>query len=125
MKKVVTISLLFVFAGLVYAEINILERIRGEIKNASSSSEVTIQAQGAGLENCLSSLTVISNSTYTLRVLNGSTTDYSLLMGASAGISEEWPIDDMFCGDSNQTMKIKVDNGTYNINYQGKVVATQ
>jgi hypothetical protein len=121
MKRLSVFIFAFLCVGLIFAERNVRERFSGKIGPATSGSAVTIAAQSGNL-NCLSGFDVISNSTYTFRVLRGNTTDYQLLLGASSGVMREFPVDDMFCTDPNQTMTLKVDNGTYNINYQGVVV---
>jgi hypothetical protein len=92
------------------------------IEPATSASDVTIAAPGAKLRNCITSITTISDSTYTFRILDGGATDYAILLGADQGLAQDYGRDDPFCGDPNKAMYLTIDNGTFNINYKGFIV---
>ena len=119
MKKLFGVIIL-IFVGVVYSEVREL-RVESQMTPATSSSNVTISAPGANLRNCLTSVTAISNSTYTFRLLDGGTTRYALLLGADAGLVKDWNRPDLWCAGHNSTLELKVDNGTFSINYDGVV----
>lgn len=96
--------------------------IDSRIGPATAATTVTIAAAGQGLRNCLTGFTVVSQSTYTVRVLNGATTTYALLLPATAGHAKDYTVQNALCSDPNTLLRIYVDNGTSNINYEGFVV---
>ncbi len=95
--------------------------IESDIGPAFSTNTVTLSAAGAGKRNCLTDLTFISNSTYTINVLVGQTTFFQLLMPANTGLVKDWDIQKPVCTANNEAMQIKIDNGAFKINYQGFV----
>lgn len=86
---------------------------------ATSASNVTISAGATGVRNCITDIDVVSNSTYTLRVLDGATTTYALLLPSGTVFARTWDLADPFCGTAATLLKISVDNGTFTINYRG------
>lgn len=122
MKKALLSLFVVGLVGSVWADSPAIPRIESRMTPATSSSNVTISAAGSNLRNCLTDATVISNSTYTFRVLDGTTTSYQLLMGASQGLAEDWSINNPFCGSPNSSMTLSIDSGTFRINYSGVVV---
>jgi hypothetical protein len=86
---------------------------------SSAAANVTIAAAGTGKRNCITDLDVLSDSAYTLRILDGGTTTYAMTLGASAGLVRSWDVDDAFCGSANAAMYINVSAGTPQINYKG------
>lgn len=84
-----------------------------------STANVTVAAAGSGVRNCLKNLDVVSDNAYTLRVLDGGTTTYTVAASSGAVIIRAWDVDDLFCGSANTAMYITVSNGNFNINYAG------
>jgi hypothetical protein len=109
--------LMFAIAAQAIAGITVLSRFGPTL----AASQVTIAAPGAGKRNCLSSLDVVSDTAYTLRVLDGTTTSYALALAANGGLVRSWDTEDLFCGSANAAMYITVSAGTYSINYKGFV----
>ncbi len=122
MKKLIAcISILFV-VGILCAEVKVQEMITGYIRPATATSNVTIAAAGAGSRLCLSDVAVVTDTTATFRILDGSTTDYALVIVSSTPHVKNWDIDNLFCSDMNSTLTLKVDAGVFKINYQGVVL---
>lgn len=87
---------------------------------ATSATNVTVASAGTGVKNCISDIDVVSASTYTFRMLNGSTTFYAMgPLAAGASLVRSWDIDTAPCGDAATAVQLKVDNGTFSINYNG------
>ena len=122
MKRLLFLSLLLL-SGVSFADrVDQLTIFDYKIPGAVSTSSVTITAPGVGLMNCLTDLTVISDSTYTVTVNDAGTDVFSVLMPASTGLAKDWRIENPFCVSPNSALGIVVDNGTYSINYQGVVI---
>lgn len=86
---------------------------------ATSSAQVTITAGSSGIKNCVSDFDVISDSTYTFRVLDGGTTIYAMNLVPNAGLIRSWGRDGAICGSSATSMTLSISSGTYAINYKG------
>lgn len=91
---------------------------------ATSTSNVTLSAQGAGQKQCLKSLDTEANNTasnYTVRLLSGDTTNYVMVMSTGTAFVKNWPEDAPFCGEVNQAVQIKNSGASFNINYESFV----
>lgn len=119
-KNIFCLGLILAYAGISYSAGRNFT-IYSDIGPAVSSSNVVIAAPGAGKYNCLTDLTVISDAAYTLNVVSGATTSYTLIMAANSGVVKEWDLDKAFCVAVNTTTHINVSAGTFQINYQGFV----
>lgn len=95
--------------------------IEADLGPSTSTNTVTISAAGSAKRNCLTNVVVISTDAYTFRILDGGTTDYSVVMPAGSGVVQDWSIDDPFCGTVNTQMEIKCSAVVYSINYKGFV----
>jgi len=85
-------------------------------------ADITLAAAGASLHNCLTDIVVSSTDTYTFRILDGGTTNFTLQQGADSAISLNKTVDTAFCGSANTAMELKVANtagALYHINYEG------
>lgn len=131
MKKILFASLLIsVFA---YAGLERLSRLGPALASlsvwansgAEAAQAVNLTAGSAGVRNCLSKLTVVSNSTATVRILNAGTTVYTADIAANTPLLERWDGDDM-CGSTASALHIKVSTGVrqgtlsvQSVNYTG------
>ena len=116
MKKYMTILVLFFAIGSqVFGAINMLSRFGPTL----STAEVTLASAGASARNCLKNIDATSDNDFTLRVLDGGTTVYTLAASSGSVIIRSWDADDLFCGTANTQMQIKISNGNFRINYSG------
>ena len=116
-KRILCLAVLFIPIFSILAQARILLSIIGP---TTATSRVLIAAAGSGVRNCLTDIDVISDAAYTLRILNGGTTVYALVLAADSGFIRSWDETQGFCGSANTLMEIYVSAGTnYNINYKG------
>lgn len=90
---------------------------------AVATSSVTVSATSRK-RTCLTHLTVVSNSTFTVTVTDGyaGTAIWAVgVLSANAGYTDDWPIEKPLCGTPGKQLGIAVDNGTHKINYDGYV----
>lgn len=92
----------------------------------SRNTNVTIAAGGTGIRNCITRLITASDNLTTVRVLNGATTSYAVLVATNT-IASHINSDpgEAFCGPANTAMYINISTAgtvswtTYDIDYQG------
>lgn len=85
----------------------------------SSAALTTLPARGQGRKNCLNQLDLQSDAAYTLRLLDGGTTSYSLALSSGATYIRAWDDGEQFCGSSNTALYISVSGGNASVNYKG------
>ena len=88
----------------------------------SSTFTVTLSTQGAGTRNCIQSMDTEASDTganYTVRILSGDTTNFTLVVSTGSVFSKTWPEDNPFCGEINQEVILKNSGSSFNLNYQG------
>ena len=115
MKKVLVLFGAILLARVAWAAVIALS----SLGPANSTSQVTIPAGSTGVKNCITDLDVISDSTYTVRMLNGGTTIYAMTIPPSVGLVRSWGKDGAVCGSNETSMTISMSAGTYQINYKG------
>lgn len=87
-----------------------------------ATSSVTIPSPGVGKRNCLTDLTIIGNANYTFRILDGGTTNFTLVLASGTGFTKEWDRNDPRCSTNTAvSTTLSIDTGTFQINYQGFV----
>lgn len=86
---------------------------------STSASNVVITAGSSNIKNCISDVDVISDSTYTFRMLDGGTTIYAMSIPPYTGLIRSWGRDGAVCGSNASSMTLSVSSGTFNINYKG------
>ena len=116
MVKTMAISFLFLSA-IAYAATNITRWTK--IGPSTSASNITIGAPGAGFYNCISELDVISDAAFSLNVLVGGTTAYSVDLSSASGLVRSWDDPSAICASANTAMYINVSAGNFKINYSG------
>ena len=87
-------------------------------------ADITLSAAGSSLHNCITDLVVSSTGTYTFRILDGGTTNFTLQQAADSAYSFNRTIDTAFCGSANTALTLKVENVVateYYINFEGYV----
>lgn len=85
----------------------------------STTATSTIAAAGAGIKNCLTNLDAYSDADFTVRILDGGTTSYSLSTSSGSVLIRSWDEDHGFCGTNNTAMYITVSAGNPQVNYSG------
>lgn len=118
MRKILYVLLaalpVLVFAGPV--------EIRSRIGPTFTAGNVTIAAAGAGRRNCLTDLDASSDADYTLRVLDGGTTAYTVIASSGSVLIRSWDEgSEAMCGTANTALYVNVSGGNAAVNHKGFV----
>lgn len=93
---------------------------------ALSYTSTTIAAPGAGLRNCLTSLTITSTNSYTPSILDGQAMVFNGMTSSSVTLTNlSWSFQDPFCASAGNALVIQstasANGTTTKYNYQGFV----
>lgn len=108
---------LAVLAGASYAGIEIKSRFGPTI---ASNAISTIAAPPAGQRNCITNLIANSDAQFTLRVLDGATTAYSIVSSSGSTVIQAFD-EATFCGTAATATYITVTGGNYTVTRTGFV----
>lgn len=102
-----------------------------DVGPANSKANVTISAPGVGKVTCLTMVSAgvvtYGANTATFTVLMGGTTSYEMVLSTATGFNSPVPFEigvsanDPLCGGMNETVELKLNANTFNINYKGIV----
>ena len=128
MKKILILAVLvFGLAGAAQAqgERQVLADLGPSLSSGTVSSafELTLSSGGANVRNCLTEMTILSDTAYTVTIYDGGDTAlppiWEQAFSADAGITKDWGFFTALCGSKNTQMTIDVSAGTYRLTHKG------
>jgi hypothetical protein len=125
--KTLIVAFLISIASMAHADNSRKQTYAADIGPAQISTTVVTGASFAtpnsNQSNCLEYAVFSSSSIYTISILDGNTTDYSLTVGAA--VVHTAPFHEPFCASRGASLRINVvptsAQATYQLNYKGFV----
>ncbi len=122
-KTLLAILAMIITAGIVYAEIMRLSKIDTTTYTQTSAPDIATIAAISGQKNCIGNISIkVRMGEYILRILTGSTTDYSVSISTEQFHSQNWTDENAICGEINEALYVKMSTvtaGTFELNYSG------